>query len=351
MTASRSPRPAAVAALAVLALVGCSGGDAGGGPTSSTTWTPGPLDEYQARIYGYSLDREASARQRAQADGDRQHRRFEEAVAACMAEQGFDYTPAESGGVVYASEDPDVVRGTREFAERYGYEISAGPSGDGDAGGGAEWEDPNAEYVRSMSASEAAAWSEALYGREAPGDGDDLQEDDVASAGCYGAAQHEVYAGGGVLDEFAGLQQELARFAQTVQADPRVAELESAWASCMADRGYPSLRDVATANQALAAEWEDLRGTQDPGYLAELDAWDWAAEPGGPPAPEVDPAAVAVFTEKEIGQAVADVECQEQVGYWAGRLRVDRELQQEFVDRHGDELEAWATAATAARGE
>lgn len=354
MTPSRSLRPAAVAALAVLALAGCSGGDGGGGSSSgSAEWTPGPLDEYQARIFGYSYDEDERSQEEMQAESDRQNRRVEELVSACMAEEGFDYVPAENnGGTVVASDDLDVEWGTREFAEQYGYGISTDPWGNADAvpEDGTEWVDPNADYVAAMSESEAAAWSEALYGPPIEGDGSEDQEYDWTTAGCYGAAQHEVYEGGGVSDEFAGVQDEMDRFYEAAQADPRFAELDADWASCMADEGYDALTDVNTATDALYTEWNALQGWEDPEYQAQVETWDWTAEPDGPPAPEVDEAAVKAFTEKEIGQAVADFGCQEQIDYQAERTKVDHELQQEFVDQHADELEAWATAATAARG-
>ncbi len=350
MTSSRPLRPAAVAVLAVLALAGCSGGGGDGGSSKSNEWTPGPLDEYQARIFGYSLDDERTDEE-LQAESDRQNRRVEELISACMADQGFDYTPAENnGGVVMSSDDDlDVEWGTREFAEQYGYAISTDPWGDMDTGESTEWVDPNAEYVEAMSESEATAWSEALYGPPIEGDAEEAQEYDWTTAGCSGAAQHEVYEGGAATDEFSGLQDELNRFYETVQADPRVAELDNAWASCMADEGFDSLTDVSTATDALYTEWNGLQGWEDPEYQAQMESWDWEAQPDGPPAPEVDEAAVKAFTEKEIKQAVADFACQEQVDYIAERMRIDHELQQEFVDQHGDELEAWATAATAAR--
>lgn len=351
MTTSRPSRPVyAVAAFAVLALAGCSSSDGGGSSSGAPEWTPGPLDEYQARISGYSFDDERTDEE-LQAESDRQNRQVEEMVASCMQEQGFDYTPAENnGGTVFASDDLDVEWGTLEFAEQYGYAISTDPWASSDQPDDAtEWVDPNQEYVESMSEGEATAYQEALWGVPVESTEDEVQEYDWTTAGCYGAAQHEVYEGGVASGEFDALQEELNRFYETAEADPRVAELDSAWASCLADEGYDALTTTSSAQEALYTEWNELQGWEDPEYLALSESWDWEAEPDGPPMPEPDEAAVAAFTEKEIAQAVADFRCQEEVGYTAERMRVDHEMQQEFVDQHADELEAWATAATAAR--
>lgn len=351
MTPSRPSRPlVAVTALAVLALAGCTSSDGGGGSSSpADDWVPGPLDEYQARIFGYSLDDDRSDEE-LQAESDQKNREVEELVAVCMQDQGFDYTPVENNGGMVTSDDLDVEWGTLEFAEQYGYGISTDPWGSADMPD-TEWVDPNQEYLESMSEGEAAAYSEALYGAptEPTGDEEEVVEYDWTTAGCYGAAQHEVYEGGVEDDEFSAVQAELDRYYETVEADPRIAELESAWSSCMADEGYDALTSMGTSQDGLYTEWNTLQGWDDPEYLALSETWDWEAEPDGPPAPEADEAAVAAFTEKEIAQAVADLRCQDEVDYMAERMTIDHELQQEFVDQHGAELEAWATAATAAR--
>jgi hypothetical protein len=349
MTTTRSSRAAtAAAAFALLALAGCSSSGGGGATPGSADSEPGPLDAYMARIYGYSLDDDRTDAE-LEAESDRQNRRVEELVAACMQDEGFDYTPAETSGGTVSADDLDVEWGTREFAEQYGYGISTDPWASPDDAEADEWVDPNQEYIEQMSEGELAAWSEALHGPSVEGDVD--QEYDWTTAGCYGAAQHEVYEGGVESDQFAGIEAELERFSEASGSDPRVVALDQAWSSCMADEGYGDLPGAYAAQDELYTEYNTLQGWDDPEYAASSESWDWEAEPEGPPAPEVDEAALAAFTEKEISQAVADVECQERVDFVAERTRIDHELQQAFVDQHADELEAWATAATAARGQ
>jgi hypothetical protein len=350
---------ALVASCSALLLVSaCSGpggdeGDGKKGGSPASEWTPGPLDEYTARIYGYSLDQDEQSQEEAQARSDAQNREVEELVATCMQEQGFDYTPNDNnGGTVVTTDELDVEWGTREFAEKYGYGISTDPYGSSDdpAEDGSEYVDPNQEYIESMSESEAAAYNEALWGPTTEFvEGEEATEYDWTQGGCYGAAQHEVFEGGAVADEFSALADEVNALWETIDADPRIAELKASWASCMADAGFDGLTDINTAQEPLYEEWNALQGWEDPEYQAQMETWDWEAEPDGPPAPEPDPAALTAFTEKEIAMATADFTCQEEIDYVKTTVAVNHEVQQEFVDAHRDELDAWAEAATAAR--
>lgn len=342
---------------AVLLLTGCSGGGEDGDKDKGATafeWTPGPLDEYSARIYGYSFDQDEQSQEEMQAQSDAQNREVEELVASCMQDQGFDYIPNDTNsGTVFSGDDLDVEWGTREFAEQYGYGISTDPWGYDDmpVDDGTEYVDPNAEYTAAMSESELTAYQEALWGPpQEYVEGEEPTEYDWTTGGCYGAAQHEVYEmGGAETDEYSALEDEISSFWETVQADPRLTELNAAWASCMADAGFDGLTSVNDSTQPLYDEWSQLQGWEDPDYQAQLEDWDWEANPDGPPQPEPDADAAAAFTKKEIETAVADFDCQKKVDYQAESQRIDHELQQQFVDQNKAELEAWASAAESAR--
>jgi hypothetical protein len=319
-------RTAVLACAAALALTGCTGGDddsGSKGSESSDEYTPGPLDEYTARIYGYSLDSDEQSMQNAQAEAERQNREVEEMVAACMSEQGFDYTPNDqNGSTTFSSDDLDLEWGSMEFAEKYGYGISTDPWGMADQEQEQpEYVDPNADYIASMSESELEAYNAALWGEPTIDDGS-------------GEA----------------LEEEINSRWEQIQADPELAKIDADWASCMADAGTPGLTTLSDAQQALYDEWNTLQGWEDPEYQALMDGWDWEAKPEGPPAPEIDKQALAAFTKKEIAQAVADRGCQDETDYQSRQIALDHKSQQEFVDLHKDELEAWATAATEARG-
>lgn len=341
-------RAAGAACVAVLALAGCTGGGSSGDGAARTT---GALEAYFERAYGTSDDRSREDQEAAQ---ERMHREVEELVAACMREQGFDYVPSESG-LTYWADDLDVEWGSPEFAEQYGYGISTDPYGweDREHDDAAVWEDPNQEHLEAMSDAEREAYYEALWGPPVEIDDDADPEEyayDWRQSGCQGAAQHEVYEGGDAGDAFAGLEDEMSRLWEQIATDPRVKELDAAWASCMADAGYGGYAEPSAIMEPLHDEWRGIQGWDDPEYQALQEGWDWEAEPDGPADPAVDPDEVRAFTEREIATAVADVRCQEEVGHVAGYEEVSHELQQEFVDRHAAELDAWAEAKSAARG-
>ncbi|HEY0187643.1 MAG TPA: hypothetical protein VGC67_09165 [Cellulomonas sp.] len=136
---------------------------------------------------------------------------------------------------------------------------------------------------------------------------------------------------------------------ERVAASAEIVALNGEWSGCMAEAGFADLTTVDDAQQELYTGWSTVQGWSDPEYTALAESWDWGARPDGPPAPEPDAAAVADFTAKEIAQAVADLGCQDQIDYSSRALAIDHADQQEFVDQHRDELEAWVEAAAEAR--
>lgn len=359
MTLSPTARGLVAASCAgVLLLAGCSGGDdkggGDGGGSKADEWQPGPLDEYTAKIYGYDLSTDEESQKKMQAENDRQMREVEELVAACMQDQGFEYTPVDNTSTMFSQDDElDVELGSKEFAEKYGYGMSTDPWGYADDVPQTDDmpEDPNADYVAAMSESEKTAYQEALYGPPQEGTGDEeVVEYDWTKGGCYGSAQHEVYEAPTASDQFAGLEEELNKLYETIQADPQTAKLNAAWASCMADNGYDGYALPTDIQNALSDEWNDLQGWDDPEYQALSESWDWDAKPEGPPAPEVDAAKSKAFTAKEIEIAVADWKCQDSTDYIKKSNDISNAAQQDFVDAHKAELDAWVEAATAARG-
>ncbi|WP_250443215.1 hypothetical protein [Actinotalea sp. C106] len=313
----------------VLTLAACSGGDS----ESSSAPEPGPLEVYFEDLYSdWDSD-----------EGQAQMMRAEEIAAECMAEQGFEYIPQDtSGGASYSSEDLDVEWGSAEFAEQYGYGITTDPWGTGEEEPVAEeeWVDPNAEYVEAMSQSEQDAYYAALYGTDpGPAEGEEEEwEYDWELAGCQGLAQHEVYEGGDTADseKFAALEDEMTRMWEATEADPRLSEASAEWASCMADAGYPGLAAVGDAEEAF---YEELNAIQEEAYGQDLGedatAEEWEA---------LDAAAreaQSELTPREIETAVADVECRDEVGYTEVQTEVNHEHQQEFVDAHKADLDAY----------
>ena len=292
--------------------------------------TPGPLDEMQALIHGFTWVQDASI-QEWEAQVQARHRRSEEIIAACMAEQGFDYIPVPRPGThLLASEfTPDGIwRGSREFAERYGLGLSTPPTmADIDASWNDQpWHDPNAARLEEMSPAEREAWDIALNGDWTTW-GADV---DVLDMGCSGLAEHTVM---GMPDEqspFAALEREMNTVRERVYDDPRARDLNAEWAVCMAEAGHGGLhasRGHHSFGHELGDEWDRLNGWGE--YQT--------AEETVP-----DRAAVAAFREREIALAVADFDCREALDFDARLTEISHEHEQQFVDDHRAELEAFA---------
>ena len=301
----------------VLLLTGCGGDDSAAAPQGEER-AVGPLEEYFSAV-SESVEEQDYAAMSAE---------VEEITATCMREEGFDYTPQDTSA--YAEDLEAVEEGpaydSLEFAREQGYGMTTVPEEATEVPPEEEFVDPNADYVASMSESEQQAFYEALYGVTPEFDEDDpeaVPEYDWTTAGCSGRAQHEVYetADPFASPEFEGLQEEMSSLYEDVADDPAIAELNSAWAACMADAGYD---DLATPEEASTSISDQLNAL-----------YEDAGESGQP-----DEAAMEDLREVEIDTAVADRTCQDEVEYLEGQQEVQFAREREFVDAHRAELDA-----------
>jgi len=100
-----------------------------------------------ADFWGADQDEESMQREE-----DERMRAMEEAVAACMAEQGFEYIPVDHSTrtvVVHDDEEEDIE--SVEWAQQYGYGVTTEPWADEAPSVEEEWVDPNEDYVNAMS--------------------------------------------------------------------------------------------------------------------------------------------------------------------------------------------------------
>jgi len=318
--------------------------------TAASEWTPGPLDEFQSRIFGWNMDpNQQETQAEAQARIDREGREQEEMIAACMSEQGFTYIVRDSNfGTIWIADPNDGPQwGTREFAEQFGFGMANSPWSqpmDVEPAEPEVWVDPNQDILDAMSEAEREAWNEALWG--APQEG----EWDPMLAGCAGQAQAARWPETQVDDQFVSLQAEMDMVWQQIQSDPRILNLNNSWASCMANAGYPGFTDENAMFNSLNDEFGVVQGWEINNEI--WGNWDWDAYPDGPDASQIftpDPADLAAFGEREIAIAVANHDCREQVSWDSVQLEVNHDLQQRFVDQHRAELEAWAQHEEASR--
>lgn len=312
------------ATVAVLVLAGCTGGSTSG-PSDKET---GPLSAFFEKM-GASYTGE---------DGDRQQREYEEAIAACMGEQGFEYTPAEPMGVS-AEMDDLPAWDSREYAEQYGYgattsdEMFASSENE-------EWVDPNADYLAGMSESELTAYNEAMWGEMATEELDPEAEleYDWTKNGCSGKAQHEVYEQGDIWTdpELEPIFDEMNSEWEAIQDQPEVSKAMEAWSTCMAEAGH----DFATPEEAaqsihdeMNALWEAVAPSEE--QIADLEAGGDDASVGQP-----DPAAKAELKKKELALATADFDCKESSDLLKVQSKASLEMEERLWEKYGDKLEA-----------
>ncbi len=302
----------AIASCALLLLSACAGGeDTEPGKRSKAD---APLTAYVDALYDI--------------DYQKVHTEEENAIASCMQDAGFEYTPREISSADYRK-DEDTFEFTEEHAAREGYGYSS-PEPESDE---TESADPNADYLAAMSATERAAYELALWGeQDAPIDDDAEYAWDWTKAGCYGKASNEAWAASPMAafedPAYADLGEQISRLYEEVYADPKVTAVDAAWSDCMNKAGY-DFAQVMDANNSFAEQYAAL--------------WD-----GADPETGTDKAAETALREREVATAVADARCQKEVGYDATVMEVVIAYEQEFVDEHKAELDAWVGQYAAA---
>lgn len=335
-------------AIVVLAVgLAACGGDNGGSGGEDLTYEDSPLNTIFAGLSSWG----DMSEEEMQAQNEEQNRKVEELVAQCMAEQGFDYKPNTDTGSYYYSGDMYEGLEPIEYARQYGYGMTTWedtPSAqEMNEQEPTEWVDPNADVYESMSDSERAAWDEALWGAPQEWDEDaDMEEYEWnwEDSGCYGVAQHQVYEvdspDGDLMSlyedpQFAELFEAMGELYTTMQSDPRMAELNKAWANCMADAGFPDFASPEEAqnsiNDALNALYEEIDESawEDPDFT-------------GPDMTEVK--------KVEIETATADFTCRAEVDYDNEQLRIQFDIEQKFIDENRAAVDALLQAAETARG-
>jgi hypothetical protein len=305
--------PLAVILGATLTLSACSlfPGAAG---SEKLDPTKGPLSEYMSAFYG-EQDEEFYAKQAQE---------IEELVAACMNEEGFEYIPVDQ--TQYSSDFDWEERQTKEWIAANGYGVNLTEEQQEEQNSQYEdFEDPNSEYVESLSESEMTAYYEALWGPQPTEE--ELNEDgsyeyNWETSGCYGVSQHEVTGDQPYdQDEFKPLFDAMNTLYQDQSKDPRMKELDAAWASCMADAGFGEFKIKADAANSI--------------YEQQNEFWENNPE-GNPPSAEQ----TAEWREVELDVALADYECGEETNYTQESLKVQFELEEQFIKDHKSELDA-----------
>ena len=347
---SRNRTRLAAAAIAVLPLVGCtspqpSGDQPGTGPSTDPGGEPklshadGPLHPYRALILGDGLPPNASEQERLR-HHLKQQNQIEELIAACMAKEGFDYIARiENEEVVQPeSEEHSWEPEDRTWASRYGYGLLDYP------GRLPPKQDPDVrdeDEGPPMSESEEQAYQEALFGPERTED----EEYDWRNHGCRGAAEHEVIGYQADLDaENQPIIQAIQEFyfGDELRSDPAFASLDAEWARCMADHDYPGFRAQYEARQSIE---ELLNGY----YPADEDSDTRDPRLKDPAFATLDDPAYAEIAEQEVAIAVVDLDCRDRTDYNDRHLRIQFDLERQFIEDHQEELDALRVRAEQSR--
>ena len=309
--------------IAALGLAGCSGS---GAPTDASTESP--LSKYLSSVWGSNLSDEEQ-----QAKFQEQQKRAEELVAECMSKEGFEYIPNTSNTTFSTGSYIEWKPDDRDWVSQYGYGMVNSPMSNTPPDQGDSYQDPNSDYVSSLSTSEQAAYYAALYGApqtETTGSEEASYEYKWEEAGCQGAAQHEVN-GESILesDEFATINKAINEFYTAMQSSPEYAALDAKWASCMADAGHSGFTAQSDAQTSISDELNEYYSTQTD-YV------------------ENDPKLKEVG-EREIALALADLDCREKTNYRGEQTKIQFALEERFITDHKAELDAMKAAAERAR--
>lgn len=309
---------AGVLAVCALAVAGCTADDEA--PPAPAATAVSPLDA----VLGVDDDAAVADARNAR------NREVEEAVADCMAEQGFEYVPStEDTSMVIEGEAVDTT--TRKWAEDNGYGISITPDGQAHV---STFTDPNHATVAALTPAAQEAYYAALLGDLASFDGADLAAtppvlDDM---GCTGRAQQEVYgvagdeqAPGSVEMDFLEM---VAEFKDGLPDDAALAEVSARWAACMDDAGSSGYATPQAARDEFQQRAGQLEMDPENGLPAE--------------GPELE-----ALQEEERATAIADVDCQKETGFEAAFRAMRFEREQEFIDAHGADIQAYLAAREA----
>lgn len=331
-------------AVGLLVVAGCGGGGEG-----SSDEGPSPL----AELMGWQPEEPAEQR--------RKELEREQKVAECMRAEGWEYEPVDWSAQMpdMPAEELDLINDPQAYGEKYGYgvvrnyelyEAEGIESGEG-PGMGREFEDPNQDYVESLSQSEMEEYYATLQGD--PDIWGDPDEDGMMVAppleeqGCYGQAQLAVYGEDPMSDP--AVQERLNEFWEGQEDDPRLKAAHDEWRECMAEEldGVEVMGEPVTRPEqmyqvlderkmaALGLEQREI-DPDDPDAYEDVYMSYSEGEDGpeigwfGTPEPISD-ADLEELREAEMAMWRIDNECQEEAGVREVQRRIEQELVDELV--------------------
>lgn len=270
---------------------------------AGTIHEPSPLEAAWARISGAAgslSDEEADAIRAKELER-------EEAIAVCMASQGFDYVPVvidQSALKNQTSASPGADLDPIERARQFGYgfideRVAALENPP------AVPENPNDAIRELLSPDGATQWTAAQ------------NECGVATSPTESSDDTAKFSDP-IYQEF---DQDSTDLAVTIALDPRAVTLESSWSNCLSDSGFPTFTFMGEQGNYLSDLWESQR---------DLPGWVEGKVP--------DPAWLEDVRAQEITLAVADETCQKDLDYVARLGEIQNEYESVFVAERSEDI-------------
>ena len=308
--------------MGALLLTGCSSSD---GKKSAGESEKSPLQKRLAFLDSGDFD---------EAKYSEQQKQVEAAVAQCMKEEGFEYTPVDydSGSITFISNSDYEDTQTSAYAKKYGYGIFSYPEEETLVEDAPEEEfvDPNQDYVSSLSENEQEDFYNTLYG---PSPSENLSDEemdawysDPANQGCYGTAQNNAYETENSFYDIPEVQDFFdiySDFFTTVEEEnTKIIELNDAWSQCITEKGY----NFSSPDEAMESVYEINES-----FYTQAINEDGSIEPNAQEYKEPDPEVLEEAKENEIALATADYECQEKLDYLKKKTTLQWEIEEQFI--------------------
>ena len=299
----------AAAAILSLTLAGCSSEKA----AAKLDAAESPLQKYMSGMYEDYDEDSMIAQQNEQ----------EELIATCMADEGFEYVPVANSQYSGMMSDSGEDSNTEKWVAENGYGMSQSPEQIAEQQEQSEeFVDPNQDYVMSLSEGEQAAYYEGLNGVQPTEEEmeDGSYDYSWETQGCYGFASHEINGDQPSPEDHAALYDAMSAMYDDAQSSPELVALDAEWATCMADAGYAEFTKKAEAIDSISNDQNAI--------------YENSAETGP------DEQALADLREKELAVAMADFICTEDLDYTAASMKVQFDLEEQFIIDHKSELDA-----------
>ena len=196
--------------------------------------------------------------------------KVENAIAACMKAEGFEYVPSDPVAAQAAlTGKPNMS--DEEFERTYGHGIATL------YGKGSAQSDPNARIRAQLGEADRRAYDRTLHGGDPQQtfayaiDNGDFSE----LGGCTRKATEEAFGGSRLLTT---LQRELDELDEAILADSRVVRAQEAWSRCMREATGESFEDSEAVEETIRERLEQIVGeVVAPGQVAPEGSYDKAA--------------------------------------------------------------------------